>query len=337
MQTPEQTAIEIMAHGGGVIEVIKENGQWRVVDGSQYARRITGETEMTIAGPAAGHDLLKTSADPTGTKVLGMLNNCAGGKTPWGTWLTAEENFHGYFGGSAPEGGPLAESYKRYGVPGGWYAWAARSTASTSPRSRTSRTASAGWSRSTPTIPTSTPVKRTALGRLKHEGATTIVNKDGRLVAYTGDDERFEYLYKYVSNGTYDPAAGSANGALLDDGTLYVAKFDEDKVTWLPLVHGQGPLTAENGFASQAEVLIFARKAADLLGATPMDRPEDVEPNPVNGRVYLALTNNTRRKAEQVDGSTRAPRTRTARSSSWCRRARAPTPTTPRPSSAGTC
>jgi uncharacterized protein len=301
VQTPEQSAIEIMAHGGGVIEVIKENGQWRVVDGSQYARRITGETEMTFAGPAAGHDLLKTSADPSGTKVLGMLNNCAGGKTPWGTWLSGEENFHGYFGGSVPEASPLAESNKRYGVPGGWYAWA-RSVDRFDVAKEPNESHRFGWIvEIDPYDPNMTPIKRTALGRFKHEGATPIVNKDGRLVAYTGDDERFEYLYKYVSNGTYDPAAGSANGALLDDGTLYVAKFDVDKLTWLPLVHGQGPLTAENGLNGQAEVLIFARKAADLLGATPMDRPEDIEPNPVNGRVYLALTNNSRRKAEQVD------------------------------------
>jgi hypothetical protein len=300
-QTPEQSAIEIMAHGGAVVEVIKENGQWRVVPDSEYARRITGETEMTIAGPAAGHELLKTSADPSGAKVLGMLNNCAGGKTPWGTWLTAEENFHGYFGGSAPETGPLAESYKRYGIPGGWYAWAA-SVDRFDVAKEPNEPHRFGWMvEIDPYDPSFVPVKRTALGRMKHEGATTIVNKDGRLVAYQGDDERFEYLYKYVSNGTYDPNAGMANSALLDDGILYVAKFDEDKLTWLPLVFGEGPLTAENGFNNQAEVLIHTRKAADLLGATPMDRPEDVEPNPVNGRVYLALTNNTRRKAEQVD------------------------------------
>ena len=122
-QTPEQSAIEMMAHGGAVIEIIKENGRWRVVEDSQYARRITPETEMTLSGPAAGHELLKTSADPTGTKVLGTVNNCAGGKTPWGTVLMAEENFNGYFGGTAPETGPLAETYKRYGIPDGWNPW----------------------------------------------------------------------------------------------------------------------------------------------------------------------------------------------------------------------
>jgi secreted PhoX family phosphatase len=301
-QTPEQSAIEMMAHGGGVIEVIKENGQWRVVDDSQYARRITAETEMEIAGPAAGHDLLKTSADPAGTKVLGMLNNCAGGKTPWGTWLSAEENFNGFFGGSAPEGSPLADSYKRYGVPGGTYAWN-RSVDRFDVAKEPNEPHRFGWMvEIDPYDPASVPVKRTGLGRLKHEGATTIVNPDGRLVVYMGDDERFDYLYRYVSNGTFDPAAGNANGALLDDGTLYVAKFDDDKLTWLPLVHGEGPLTAENGFPSQAEVLIHTRLASDAVGATPMDRPEDVEPNPVNGRVYLALTNNTRRKEEQIDG-----------------------------------
>ncbi len=302
--TIDQVDVELAAHGASIIEVKKEGGKWAVVPESDYARRITGGTTyMTLTGPAAGHDLLKTAADPSGTLVLGTLNNCAGGMTPWGTFVTAEENFNGYFWGSGVDGHPYAKAYKRYGVPGGWYGWGRfydRFNVNGVPNEPNRF----GWMvEIDPMDPKSTPKKRTALGRFKHEGASVIVNKDGRVVVYSGDDERFDYVYRFVSAGTFKEGDRAANLDLLDEGTLSVARYNADgSVEWLPLVQGQGKLTAENGFPDQATVLINARLAADALGATKMDRPEDLDTNPAPGKIYVMLTNNSRRKADQVDG-----------------------------------
>ena len=298
----EQVNIEIAAHGGSIIEIEKVDGEWRRVADSKYNRRITGTTETLITGPAAGHDRLKTSADETGTKAQGTLNNCAGGVTPWGTYLMAEENFHGYFSGELPADHAESENYARLGAPGGWYQWHNfhdRFDVSKEPNEMNRF----GYIVEVdPMDPNSVPKKRTALGRFKHEGAESIVAPNGQVVLYSGDDERFDYVYKFVTAGTYNADDRAANMDLLDEGTLYVARFDEDgSMEWMPLVHGEGPLTEENGFASQADIVIETRRAADLLGATKMDRPEDIQPNATNGKVYVMLTNNSRRTEEDVN------------------------------------
>ncbi|QJF51682.1 PhoX family protein [Roseobacter ponti] len=316
--TKELVEIEMAAHGGTVVEIAQgTDGKWSLVRDSRYNRRITPlNTEMTLSGPAAGHDRLKTNDDPDGMSVMGTINNCAGGMTPWGTYLMAEENFHGYFwtdnvdaDGKAvmDSGNPESTSYGRYGVPGSWYAWGKyydRWNVDKEPNMPNKY----GWVVEVdPRNPDATPVKHTALGRFRHEGAETTVSKDGHLVVYSGDDNRFDYQYKYVSGGTITDETAVFNSPLFSDGTLYVARFDEDgTVAWLPLVHGQGPLTEENGFRSQADVMIDTRIAADLLGATPMDRPEDAQPGP-DGTAYIMLTNNTRRTAEEVNAANPRP------------------------------
>jgi hypothetical protein len=275
--------------GVSVMEVAEGQDGWNIVVDSPLNRRITQNTPMRISGPAAGHDLLKTAADPSGTEVLGTMNNCGAGKTPWGTYLTCEENFNGYFGVadesiefSAPE------SFARYGIGSqGRYAYEkfdARFDVSQNPNEPNRF----GYIvEIDPSDPTSKPVKRTALGRFKHENAAAVLAPDGRVVVYMGDDERGEFLYKYVSNGVYQ--TGGDTSTLLDDGQLYVAKFGDDgKGMWVAL-------TPEATGMDEAEIVIHTRIAASAVGATTMDRPEWVAVNPIAVEGYCALTNNRNR------------------------------------------
>ena len=285
------------AHGVSIIEVEDKAGKWEVVNPSRFARRITAITRTELSGPAAGHDMLKTAADPAGRVVLGTLNNCASGITPWGTYLTSEENFIFYFNG----GDKLSDHERRWGLRKGgsgyrWHEHDARFDATKTPNEPNRF----GWIvEIDPRNPNATPIKRTAMGRGAHEGATVAVTKDNRAVVYMGEDARFEYIYKFVSRDAIKPGGAAANAALLDHGTLYVAKFNSDgKGQWIALTHGQGPLTAANGFADQGEVLIKARQASDLLGATKMDRPEWIDVDK-QGWVYATLTNNSNRGADK--------------------------------------
>ena len=270
------------------------------------------ELATRIGAPLAIVDKRREKAgEIAGMTVIGTVNNCAGGMTPWGTYLMAEENFHGYFWTDKvdAEGKPdlseqaEAKQMDRYGVPGMWYAWGKhydRWNIDKEPNEPNRW----GWIVEVdPRNPDAAPIKHTSLGRFRHEGAETTISSSGKLVIYSGDDNRFDYQYKYVSNESVTPENSVFGSTLLSDGILYVARFDEDgTIAWLPLVHGEGPLTAENGFNSQADVMIDTRIAADLLGATPMDRPEDAQPRG-DGTAYIMLTNNTSRKPEQVNAA----------------------------------
>ena len=286
------------AHGVTVIEVRETAGTWEVIRPSRFARRFTGNTPMTIAGPAAGHAMMKTAADAAGTRALGTLNNCGSGITPWGTYLTCEENFIGYFSG----GDTLSAHERRWGMrKSGWgYRWHEHDERFDAVK-HPNEANRFGWIvEIDPMDPTSTPIKRTAMGRAAHEGATVAVTKDGYAVVYSGEDARFEYIYKFVSQNKIRPAtatqtAAQVNRNLLDDGILYVAKFNADGTgEWLPLIHGIGKLNAANDFKDQGEVVIKTRQASDLLGATKMDRPEWIDIDK-QGWVYCTLTNNSNR------------------------------------------
>ncbi len=332
--TEEQIRIALAAHGGSVVEIerVGRTGRWKLVTRGRrrYNRRVTAQTPMRFTGPAAGSDLLKTSADPAGTTPVGMLNNCAGGTTPWGTVLSGEENFNQYFvnGNGVPEAQkPFLSRYgvsPTTGIPNGSRRFD-RVEERFDLAKHPNEVNRFGWIvEIDPFDPDSTPVKRTALGRLAHEGATTTLARDGRVVAYMGDDSRFEYVYKFVSKKRYIPGFDRHNRTLLDEGTLYVAKFTGDSPAseidgsgrlpadgrfdgsgqWIPLVTGD--ISHVPGMTAQ-EVLVYTRVAADKVGATKMDRPEDVERNPVTGGVYVALTNNSSRAPAQVDEANPRP------------------------------
>ncbi|HTE18938.1 MAG TPA: PhoX family phosphatase, partial [Armatimonadota bacterium] len=289
----EKTNKVLNAHGVSVIEITRQGQprtrEWRVVRPSRFARRITGMTPISIGGPAAGDPRLKTSADPTGRSVLGTLNNCAMGFTPWGTYLTCEENFNGYF----RKTGDQTPLEARYGITAAGAGYLLHTTDS---RFRVDEEPNEpnrfGWVvEIDPFQPNSTPVKRTALGRLKHEGAWVQKARDGRVVVYMGDDEQFEYIYRYVSTLPWR-VARRRRLSPLDDGILYVARFKADGTgEWLPL---QPDNPALAGW-SLNDILINTRAAADAVGATKMDRPEWIDTFPQSLTAIATLTNNSRR------------------------------------------
>ena len=296
--TAEKVRKSQHAMGVSVIEVVKTTAGWQQILPSAYARRIHGNTAMRLSGPAQGDKLMQTAANPTGDTVFGTFANCAMGVTPWGTYLTCEENFQGYFGGAKDQGFQPDAAQERYGTRAGgewvdWFKFDARFDMNQHPNEANRF----GWVvEIDPMDPTSTPIKRTALGRKRQESATCTLTADGRVVVYMGDDTRFEYIYKFVSRDKVKPGGYKPNASILDTGTLYAARFDANgSGQWLPLVHGMGKLTPENGFANQAEVVVKARLAADTVAATKMDRPEWIAVHPQTGEVYVTLTNNIQR------------------------------------------
>ena len=288
-------------HGVSVFEIAMKDGGWRPVVDSPFNRRITADTPVEITGPARGHDLLKTAANPAGATALGTWNNCGNGRTPWGTYLACEENFNGYFSSSDP-GYAVPDAMKRYGVGlKDWgYAWATvdeRFDISKHPNEPNR----AGYVvEIDPLDPESMPKKRTALGRFKHENAEVVVAANGHVVVYMGDDERGEFLYRFVSEGRY--VEGGDNAGLLERGALSVARFDEDGTgEWRALT----PETT--GMGSAAEIAVHTRMAGSAVGATTMDRPEWVAAHPKRAEVYCCLTNNRNRGKKPNAGGDPTP------------------------------
>lgn len=286
--------------GVTVMEVAKRSSGWIVMQDSPLNRRITHRTPVGLTGPAAGHRLLQTDDDPTGTMALGTFNNCGSGKTPWGTYLTCEENFNGYFGSTDPDL-ELPEDFERYGIRHkGWaydyHAFDSRFDVSRTPN----EPRRVGYVvEIDPFNPDAAPVKRTGLGRFKHENAECVLSADGRVVVYMGDDERGEYLYRFVSDDRYIP--GAPTEELLNSGTLFAARFAEDG--WGEWV----ALSPEDTGMSAAEICIFTRQAASRVNATTMDRPEWVAVHQAEAMVCCALTNNKDRGRKPNAGGDPTP------------------------------
>ena len=288
-------------HGVTVVEIAPAGGTWRIVRDSPYNRRITPDTRMEITGPARGHALMKTAADPAGTTARGTWNNCGNGRTPWGTYLACEENFNGYFSSSDP-GFAFTPAHERYGIAAeDWgYRWAVTDERFDVSRHPNEPNRAGYVVEIDPLDPASVPKKRTALGRFKHENAEVTLAADGRVVVYLGDDERGEFLYRFVSDGRY--AGGGDNADLLESGTLSVARFaDDGSGEWVALT----PEAA--GMSSQAEICIHTRQAASAVGATTMDRPEWVAVNPARTEAYCCLTNNKNRGVKPNAGGDPTP------------------------------
>ncbi len=290
-ENDEDIRLSQAAHGVALVELAKTGDGWSHVQDSPYNRRITPNTPVEFSGPVKGHDLIQPEAGARGT-----VNNCSRGYTPWGTYLTCEENFNGYFGASAEDWAATPEQ-ERYGFSssGFGYGWEGHSTDKRfdlSDGGHPNEDNRFGWVvEIDPMNPGAMPVKRTALGRFKHEGVAMAVGRGGRVVAYMGDDQRFDYIYRFVSSSNWKSMRAQGMSPL-DHGILYAARFDEDGTgEWLELSTNNSALS---GFSSDAEILTYARLAADAAGATPMDRPEWTHVAP-NGDVYCTLTNNSRR------------------------------------------
>ena len=303
-QTPE-TEDDILkgkhAHGVSILEIKQENGHWKPVLDSEYNRKITPDTPMDITGPARGHTLLKTDADPQGVQALGTWNNCGNGETPWGTYLSCEENFHGYFGSDDAAFQPSKE-LQRYGVKTNdkGYAWRKQDERFDIAKHPNEPNRAGYVVEIDPLDPTAAPKKRTALGRFKHENAEVTVAANGHVVVYLGDDERGEYLYRFVSADKHNPKGDNRN--LLEDGQLYAAKFNDDgSGVWLPLT----PETT--GMDSKAEICIHTRQAASAVRATTMDRPEWIAAHPHKTEAYCCLTNNKNRGKKPNAGGDATP------------------------------